>query len=308
MIRASALFCFLSLVAAHACGETSWTDALRNAESGSEFERIAQNLPEELREDRFLSSVLQNSEGGSNWKAKRDRLVRALDAKERTRDARPPLDAQAAARTILRDVRYRDPGESKGSSWLGQAMARFRELINEWLERIFGHQSLNAPAPGLALGALEPIVWGLLALTLAVATFLVVRNTHWAALRRRKSVGGLLDDDEPDRTADEWLSEADRLDSIGRHREAVRCLYIACLVRLDDARVSAFVRTETNWEHVRRIEGSPSLPEGIEFRQVTRLFDRVWYGFLDQNPQSTAELRSFYVHLMSVLKAAGRLL
>jgi hypothetical protein len=307
VLRASALFCCLSLLASFGRGDSGWIDALRSAGSEIDFERTAREAPAEFKEDQYIASILREPASGARWKAKRERLLGALEARERTRDIQPSLDAQGDARKILRDVRYRDPGETKGSSWLGQAMARFGELVREWLEKLFGGQSVAAPAPGLALGALEPIVWGLLALALAVATFVVVRNANWGAMRRRKSVGGLLDEGEPDRTADEWLDEADRLEKLGQHREAVRCLYIACLVRLDDARISTFVRTDTNWEHVRRIEGSPSLPAGLDFRRATRLFDRVWYGFLDQTPESAAELRGFYVHLMSTLKAAGRL-
>jgi hypothetical protein len=235
-------------------------------------------------------------------------LVAAWETCDRLLPAGLVQEAQADARRILSDPRYQDPGEAQGASWLGRTLRRAVQGVSEWLGRALGDARARAPSAGIPLSPLEPIVWAVLFTTLTTAVVWVLLNAKSKGLKRRDAAGALLAAGEPDRTADEWLAEADRLDAQGSYREAVRCLYLACLVRLDDAQVAAFVNTETNWEHVRRIEKSPALPAGVNLRPVTRLFERVWYGRLDLGPQAAAELRRFYLDLLSRLRASGRIL
>jgi hypothetical protein len=114
-------------------------------------------------------------------------------------------------------------------------------------------------------------------------------------------VGGILEDDEPERTADQWLLQAEKLEAEGKYREAVRCLYLACLVRYDDGRVARFRRHETNWEHLYRIEGS-SLNPGLDFRTPTQRFDKVWYGYQVNGPSDVQEFREVYQRLCDQLQ------
>jgi hypothetical protein len=82
----------------------------------------------------------------------------------------------------------------------------------------------------------------------------------------------------------------------------VRCLYLACLLRLDDAGVARFDRSETNWEHLYRIERSPSKPTGLGFRAPTIAFDRVWYGHNVRGLSDVHEFRMWYVGVQEALK------
>lgn len=71
-----------------------------------------------------------------------------------------------------------------------------------------------------------------------------------------------------------WAAEAR---AKGDSRLAVRYLYQACLVNLHTAKVISLRPHATNWEYLRQARALPS--EGYSsFSQLTRLFERIWYG------------------------------
>ena len=121
-------------------------------------------------------------------------------------------------------------------------------------------------------------MWILLGGLGGLAVFLLARYARLPGFRR-KAV--LVEEEEAPRSADAWLDEANALIAQGRFREAVRGLYVAGLMRFDEAGVARFDRHQTNWEHLRRIEASPKRPPGTDVRAATGRFDRVWYGHLD---------------------------
>ena len=61
------------------------------------------------------------------------------------------------------------------------------------------------------------------------------------------------------------------------YRSAIRYLYLASLLKLDERGLIHYDRTLTNREHVRQITGNPQLVEALQ--PVVNTFDRVWYGF-----------------------------
>jgi hypothetical protein len=71
------------------------------------------------------------------------------------------------------------------------------------------------------------------------------------------------------------LDEAGRLAEAGRHREALRALYLATLVAFDRRGLIAFDPARTNWHYLRQLPPGP-LRDG--FGSFTRLFDHKWYG------------------------------
>lgn len=64
---------------------------------------------------------------------------------------------------------------------------------------------------------------------------------------------------------------------IGDYRAAVRYLYLACLLSLDERGLLRYDRSLTNREVVRTVAHLPELA-GL-LGEVVELFDRVWYGF-----------------------------
>ncbi len=115
----------------------------------------------------------------------------------------------------------------------------------------------------------------------------------------------MLDEDEPERTLDEYLELADKLVSEQRFREAVRCLYLACLLRLDEERVIRFHRGQTNWEHLARFESSPKRPPGLDLRSPTQAFDLIWYGMRPTGLEDVEKFRQWYQQVVTSTRAVA---
>lgn len=215
-------------------------------------------------------------------------------------------DPNAAASAIIKNPTYSDQGAMGDKNWLSQSLDNLGDAIGKFFTDLL--KDRNGPRGGPSvmsglggLSVLVPIVQGILILILVIGLILVVLAIRRSPRFKKKSAGGILEDDEPDRTADEWLNEAARLEALNQIREACRCLYIACLVRLDEAQVARFDRGQTNWEHQRRIEFSPNMITGLTFREATSKFDLVWYG----HKYDREDLNFFRAEYKTILEKAS---
>jgi hypothetical protein len=241
-----------------------------------------------------LGQEISGVSGDANSKSDKDAIDHACQTVAmlaRVESSKSSGSAKDVAAEIKRSPFYRDNGEKDESNWLGRALDRLRNL------------SFKLPDQKRPTGAFPEIgqyviwfVWFALGVGLIVFVVFAVKRVDWKTLGKRKKSagGGVLEEDEPDRTLDEWLQLADKLESEGRHREAVRGLYLACLLKIDEARIAKFDRGQTNWEHLERIETSPRLPEGLDFRTPTQAFDRIWYGYQVQGAEDVARFRLWY--------------
>jgi hypothetical protein len=202
----------------------------------------------------------------------------------------------AEVRTIKDSFAYRDPGESETSNWLSRALDRLKNIRLKPPDAPKGNLPTLSIGPWFAIG-----MWGLLAAVAGFLIYLAVKHIRWQRKVARKA-SALLDEDEPALSLDEWLREADDLAAKGRYREAVRALYLACLLRFDEERVARFQRGQTNWEHLARIEASPLLPASLDFRTPTRLFDRVWYGHIVRGREDVDAFRATYLEVTGQLQ------
>jgi hypothetical protein len=209
------------------------------------------------------------------------------------------------AKKILSSPEFRDSGATTTRNWFARSLSNLGETLANWLDGLLRSQNrtsdLNLPSLGIGPSIIRGVII-VLALGLVGGLIYFLARWKWAPKSVKKGGGGLLDEDEPDRTADEWLDMADSLEAEGKHREAVRCLYLACLVRLDENKVAAFMRGQTNWEHLRRIHASKHRPSNWEFRSATQRFDLVWYGKVVQGSADTIWFRTYYQDLMARLK------
>ncbi len=241
-----------------------------------------------------------------NFKDVRSDVVSTITASERFSGGQPasasPDNTNAAqeASEIKKNPLYRDAAGTKRESWLSKVL----DKIAEWFENLF---KSPGPGPDVPIGTfpwLTAVLWTLIVIGVVALLVFAVLNIRSVSMRKRTGGGGLLEEDEPDLSADEWLSRADQLLAKKKYREATRALYIAALMRFDEHGVARFQRAGTNWEHLRRIEASPAYPIECAFRIATRLFDRVWYGHLDVNESSVQSMRGHYVAARDAL--AGR--
>lgn len=289
--------CSVAMVAT-LVGASGYSDALDALNSGDKgrSEKALRGLLSDAGTDPILESAIQRYLNRPEMNAT-ETLRRALELRSGPTQASATAPAlRKAAAEIKSRGGYDDAGVKDSSNWLGRLLQRLTQGSKDEPPTI-------APraVPGLG-GWVVTAVKVLLAL--GVATFVVIAVSQFRWRRRlRRSASALLDEDEPLRTPDEWLEEADALAAKFLYREAVRCLYVACLLRADEHGIARFRRHETNWEHLARIEANPRLPSGVDFREPTGHFDRIWYGGQVRGEVDFTLFREWYLQLTKALQA-----
>jgi hypothetical protein len=206
-------------------------------------------------------------------------------------------DAKSQAAKIKSSPLYRDD-QADSANWLGKAL---KGLV-AWLVKRLQFKPPTAPnAPPAILGRIFTyVIWGVLGIVAAIFLVFAVSHIRWRARLKRKATA-LLEEDEPVRTIDEWMDRAEEFEKQGKFREAVRCLYLACLLKFDEARIARFDRGQTNWEHLHRIEASPRLPSGLHFRAATQAFDQIWYGMRVNGVTDVQKFRAIHFEITQAL-------
>jgi hypothetical protein len=158
---------------------------------------------------------------------------------------------------------------------ISQSVADALARLWEWLKKLWPEERADRRAAPGALG----FTLGVVAAALVVLVVLAVR---W----RRRPVTPLAapapaershaDADPLSRESGEWQTYARELAAAGRTREAIRAWYHAVLVALFRAGALEPRKGRTNWEHAARL--GPAVPYRADFLDITRLFDREWYG------------------------------
>lgn len=251
--------------------------------------------------DSDLKQAIDNYEGQTYSAAGTKKLEDMIAARARLQGAAsPPPQVVVAAKKIKSSALYRgDKGPQKSSNWIQKALQHLGDLFHR---QDSDESSGFAPSVGArGLGFIGYLIIGLLLATvLAFLIYALMQFNYRKNLERRAKA--LLEEDEPERSADEWLELADGLTRQGRYREAVRCLYLACLLRFDEANICRFERSETNWEHLARFRASPRRPEALDFTAPTRSFDLIWYGKQVQGIQDVEQFRAWYNEVVAAIK------
>ena len=252
---------------------------------------------------------LEQDQKAENAKVSASRRTELMGLVATAEAAHRPLvgavkEPKQTALEVLNREGFRDPGKTTSKNWAAHGLDKVWNAFWAWLRSLM--PKVNTPnMPSMPfLEFLPRLIWSVIILAVLAFLGLAIWQFTFVRLGRRvKTAGGLMEADEPDRTADEWLQKADELEWLGEFRLAVRCLYVACLIRLDEANVARFRRGETNWEHLRRIENSPRRPAGFDFRPPTQKFDLVWYGHQVEGASDVQLFRDWYRATMS---AVGR--
>ncbi len=176
---------------------------------------------------------------------------------------------QSKASAITQSKLYKGIGPKQSKNWIAKA-----------LEKLFKRQpvpSFHPMVPPAGLNFLTILFWGLIGLVvlalLGAGIYFVTR------FRRRKKARTLLvEDEEMATTFDEWIEAARKYANAGDWRRAIRCAYISGLLQFDMASVARFDRSQTNWQHLARINRSPKRPPNLSYDNETKTFDEAWYG------------------------------
>ncbi len=188
----------------------------------------------------------------------------------------PAEDVRATIAQILARREYQEPQPSALDAFY-RALSRIGERILNWILKpiawlIDRLSSLGADASPVSRWMVISLLTGLLVLVLLHLYY--VASGAFGHVRRRRSGQDL----QPSRQADpaELTRQAQTAAAGGEYREAVRLLYIACLLRLDRAGLLVYHPSITNWAYVDVLSDRPSVAPF--FRDFTALADRAMYG------------------------------
>lgn len=157
--------------------------------------------------------------------------------------------------------------------WLDEMIGR----ILDWLLDLFPRSTIAQP--GATAGMRNLVIAAVLLIVLLIILLAVraKRSPKLATIVEASLPRGSKRDEDPlSRGATEWERYAAQLAAAGRFREAIRAWYHAVLVTCYSAGILHFRKGRTNWEYVSAL--APSLPWRAEMIQLTRSFERQWYG------------------------------
>ncbi len=191
-------------------------------------------------------------------------------------DALPPstavtTDALKQWEAVLNEPPF---NRDRSASWL----TRFLDWLLEGLTNLIPDFPDVPVAPGLSNPSqITPIVWGILAITALLFGGLIF---FWARNMRR-ALRPVIQLAKPDAEADPvTFSEAQQMAEAARRagdrRNAVRYLYLAVLLWLDEQKLLSFQRELTNREYLSRLRDQP--PLYAQLTPIIATFEAVWYG------------------------------
>ncbi len=176
----------------------------------------------------------------------------------------PPTEPSAADRAKLQEIFNRPPFVPEPEGPLAQLQRQFLE----WLNRL-----LSNTAQGVfdLRDVIVVVGVGVVAVGTAALVYAFRRNLVAMVHVKEKEVG------QAPLTAARALSEARQFANAGNYREAVRELYLATLLMLDERGLLRYDRSLTNREYLDAVAGEPAVHAALE--PIVNTFDRTWYGF-----------------------------
>lgn len=235
-------------------------------------------------DNRWLADALQDS--SPDLASIAGTLQAVLDAFDHS-DPSAPTTAQARLETLLSQPPFTQPAVAVDMSWLEELLLRFIE----WLQQIF------SPAVGVWQGVWS--VFRVLVIGVSIALLLLVLGLLLRSLSRSvaRTARTTANPTEPDEqiTAADAMQQSQQLARSGDYRTAMRYLYLALLLRLDEAHLLRYDRTLTNREYLHQLHDNPDLRQRMT--PIIQTFDRVWYG---NEPLDAASFHAYEQQITAV--------
>lgn len=265
------LLCLLALPAAHAQAPTVEEVASQLEEAAALLDAGQEDEARALLESLTHARLGEDQEMPLSSKAWLTLLdERPDEAAERMRAAAealrsPPTDVPADARTRLDQVFARPEfQEVQPSLW---------ERFLRWLEDFFLRNLPDSAGPGWVRELLTWLLVLVSILLVAWVLFSFLRGLRRNVLDGEEDAPGLGDIPLHASEAQQRAGEAAQA---GDLREAMRLLYLAALLHLDEVGLIRFDRALTNREVLSSVAHNHAL-QGL-LAPVVSQFDRVWYG------------------------------
>jgi hypothetical protein len=277
-----------------------WVDRLHNLEarlarSGDGnarrfrwFERALDNFADRKREDAL--NVLDD------LRKRLSLLEDSLTAPQDSEANGPPRRAPEDVKSLLRGKHGpQRPRARPAEKMEEQPKEPKREKVRrddpvEEGPRTRGGGGPRVRGPSGGGGGLSSLGWILLAglglAVVAAALFLYFSSPRGPRAAKPPTTSGVSSPhtSEAQQILDESPSDlwrqAEKLAGEGKHREAVRLLYLAVLALLHRQHFIRFEPTRTNGEYVRQVHLSEQAPAELHepFLELTQLFEMKWYG------------------------------
>jgi hypothetical protein len=188
-----------------------------------------------------------------------------------------PNGTRNADRAKLDEILSKPPFQnSQEPDWLLQ----LERQIRDFLEHLF-----SSTANGI-LDLRDVITLAAVALLLAVLLFLFFNLRRNVVPEASVASGNAGEGNLTSRAA---LDRAQELAGAGDYRAAVRQLYLATLLVLDERGRLRYDHALTNREYLRVAADEPALAGALQ--PVVDAFDRIWYGFESVTPQEFESYR-----------------
>ncbi len=175
-----------------------------------------------------------------------------------------PTEPSPNERAKLRDIFDRPPFTPESES----PLARLQRQLLDWLGRLLSntaHGVFDLRDVVVLVGV------GIVAVASSVLVYALWRNLVAAAQVKQKEMA------QVPLTAARALAQARQFANAGDYREAVRELYLATLLMLDERGLLRYDRSLTNREYLDAVAGEPAVRAALE--PIVNTFDRTWYGF-----------------------------
>lgn len=237
--------------------------AVNNDDLIAELERVAQTT----------SATLDVTKARDHVGALRDAL------------ATLPTAANETERAKLRGILDNSPFVQNNSNSFSD---RVSKIILDWLN------SLLRSAGRGTWQARDLITLGAVFIVLIVIVFFIVN------LRRQSAAEEALpqtDETGEAVTSRQALQNAQQFAGAGDYRSAMRQLYLATLLLLDEKGKLRYDHSLTNREYVRAVQNDP--PTARALRPIVETFDRIWYGF---EPVSAQEFETYKDQVAAIQK------
>jgi hypothetical protein len=122
---------------------------------------------------------------------------------------------------------------------------------------------------------------------------------HFFSQRRRRRAQSNPGDELAIATSEEAVQRAQEASALQDYRQALRLLYLASLLKLDEIGALRYDHALTNREYVRRVALRPALADAL--RPVVETFDDVWYGY---RPLTSEGYATFAAQVDTLMKTA----
>jgi hypothetical protein len=194
---------------------------------------------------------------------------------------------------------------------IGEMLEWVREQLRNLLDWLLDLVPRRRPNESTASVAMRWVVFAVVAVIVVIVLVLAVgvlrrsrASTPGDTVQSSTPLGSKADEDPLSRGASEWERYAGELARAGRFREAIRAWYHAVLVTCYAAGVLHFRKGRTNWEYVALL--SPALEWRPDLIELTRHFEREWYGSLQSNEEALDECSSRAAGIIDALRREMR--